>query len=225
MKFSLAVMIAMFAAGPALAQSAQPVHTQPGVPASPTQQSPQDQSPMAAPQEPAPQKVDPAKEKAIRHLMEVTGTSKLGDNMTEAVSFQVKNAMSRRLPADRLDKFMADFNQKLSAKGPSSEVVDAQIPIYAQHFSMEDLQSMIQFYESPVGQRMVKALPAVLQESQRTGAQIERTAALQTLKDMSGDYPELKSMLPQDEQKPPSLGTPQPQPKPQTQQPSPKPQH
>jgi len=219
MKFSLAVMIAMFAAGPALAQSAQPVHTQPGVAASSTQQSPQAQSPMAAPQ-----KVDPAKEKAIRHLMEVTGTSKLGDNMTEAVSFQVKNAMSRRLPADRLDKFMADFNQKLSAKGPSTEVVDAQIPIYAQHFSMEDLQSMIQFYESPVGQRMVKALPAVLQESQRTGAEIERAAALQTLKDMSGDYPELKSMLPADEQKP-SLGAPQPQPKPQAPQQPPKPQH
>jgi uncharacterized protein len=221
MRVCLVMTIAtMFATGTAFAQSAQPTHTQPGVSASSAQQGQAPPS-MAAQQQPAPQKVDPAKEKAIRHLMDITGTAKLGDNMTEAVSFQVKNAMSRRLDPGKLDKFMTDFNQKLTARAPSNEVVDAQVPIYAQHFSMEDLQSMIQFYESPVGQRMVKALPQVLQESQRTGAEIERGAALQTLKDMSNDYPELKTMLPPDQgAKPPSLGTPQPQPQPQ----SPKPQ-
>jgi uncharacterized protein len=229
MKFALVTITAavVFAAGPALAQSAQPVHTQPGVPApsAQQQQTPQQPQTLGAPQQPAPAKVDPAKEKAIRQLMDITGESKLGDKMTEAVSFQVKNAMSRRLPADKLDKFMTDFNQKLTAKSPSNEIVDAQIPIYAQHFSMEDLQGMIQFYQSPVGQRMVQTLPEVLQESQRTGAEIERKAALDTLQGMSGDYPELKSMLPQDQQKP-SLGpgTPQPQsPKPQSQPQGPQP--
>ena len=64
---------------------------------------------------------------------------------------------------------------------------------------------MIKFYETPVGQRMAKTLPQVMQESQKTAADIERSAALSTLKDMAGDYPELKSMLPPDEQKP-SLG-------------------
>jgi uncharacterized protein len=223
MKFRFVMMLAaVFAAGPALAQTpaqaGPPVHQQPGV------TSPAPTQPAMAPQEPAqpPQKVDPAKEKAIRHLMDITGTSKLGDNMTEVVAMQVKNAMSRKLPPDRLQKFMDDFNQKLSAKGPANEVADAQVPIYAQHFSMQELQGMITFYESPVGQLMVKSLPEVLQESQRNGAEIERTAALETLKDMSGDYPELKSMLPPDEQKPPSLGTPQP--KPQTPAQPPKPQ-
>ncbi|HKS65650.1 MAG TPA: DUF2059 domain-containing protein [Candidatus Acidoferrales bacterium] len=233
MKVLLAMIAtAVFAAGPAFArttpqtpsqapaQPARPTHVQPGV-AAPNQQTQSAPAP-ATPQEPAPQKVDPEKEKAIRHLMDITGTAKLGNNMTEVVALQVKNAMSRRLPADKLDKFMSDFNQKLSTRSPSNEVVDAQVPIYAQHFSMEELQGMIQFYESPVGQQMVKALPDVLQESQKTGAEIERKAALDTLKDMSNDYPELKPMLPSDEQKP-SLGPggqPQPQsPKPQGSEP------
>lgn len=227
--FLVMITAALFAAGPALAQTpAQarpPVHYQPGV-AAPDQQAQSSPKP-ATPEEPAPQKVDPAKEKAIRHLMDITGTAKLGNNMTEVVALQVKNAMSRRLPADKLDKFMNDFNQKLSTRAPANEVADAQVPIYAQHFSIEQLQGMIQFYESPVGQEMVKALPDVLQESQKTGAEIERKAALDTLKDMSNDYPELKSMLPPDEQKP-SLGPgtqPQPQsPKPQSPQQPPKPQ-
>jgi uncharacterized protein len=225
MKVRFAIIAAVvFCAGPALAQQTPapanpPVHYKPGV-AAPSAEQPAEAAPKPATPEPAPVQVDPAKEKAIRHLMDITGTSKLGNNMTEVVSLQVKNAMSRKLTGDRLDKFMTDFNQKLNTRAPSNEVADAQVPIYAQHFSLEELQGMIQFYESPVGQEMVKTLPEVLQESQRTGAEIERKAALDTLQDMSNDYPELKSMLPPGEQKP-SLGPGgKPQPEPQ----SPKPQ-
>lgn len=162
-------------------------------------------------------KIDPEKEKAIRHLMELTGTSKLGDNMTQAVSSQVKNAASRNMSGDRLQKFADDFNQKLTVRGPATEVATAQIPIYAQHFSMEDLQGMIQFYESPVGQRVMKVFPQVIQESQQAGASIERSAAIATLQEMSGDYPEIKPMLPQEQR--PSLA-PGTQPQPQSPKPS-----
>jgi uncharacterized protein len=219
MNFRFAFITAALMAGSAFAQA-------------PTQTAPQNQRQSGAsdrvtpvtPGLPAEQKVDPEKEKAIRHLMDLTGTAKMGNNMTEMISMQVKTAMSRNLPADRLAKFMDDFNQKLSVRAPATEVADAQIPIYAEHFTMDDLQGMIHFYESPVGQRMVKTLPAVLQESQKTGADIERSAALATLKDMSSDYPELKTMLPPDQQKP-SLGPGgQPQsPKPQQNPPKPQP--
>lgn len=223
-----AIAAGLFLAGSALAQvqpqPQAPVHVQPGVPASSAAAQPPASAAGAAP---APVKVDPEKEKAIRHLMDVMGTAKLGDNMTEMLSEQVKNAMSRRLPADRLQKFMDDFHQKLGAKSPSSQVEDASVPIYAQHFSLQELQGMIQFYESPVGQQMVKQLPDVMHESQMQGAVIERKAALDTLQDMSTDYPELKSLLPQDQNggapPPGSLKPKQPEQQPQSQQP-PKPQ-
>jgi uncharacterized protein len=202
---------ALLVAGSALAQAPTPTGQQ-----SPHQadvarsQSEQGVTPVR-PGAPSEEKVDPEKEKAIRHLMDLTGATKMGPNMSEMISRQVQSTMSHNLPADRLQKFMDDFNQKLSARVPSTEVADAQVPIYAQHFTMDDLQGMIHFYESTVGQRMVKVLPQVLQETQNTGADIERSAALATLKDMSGEYPELKTMLPPDEQRP----SMQPQPKPQ----------
>jgi len=229
MKYLLANLAAsLLVASSALAQAPAPGSSsgqhQPGVSASRPAQQAQSQESSGVQQAPGAQKVDPEKEKVIRQLMELNGTSKLGDNMTEAVAFQVKTQMSRSLASDRLQKFMDDFNQKLGARSPSNGVLDAEVSTYAQHFSMEDLQGMIHFYETPVGQRMAKALPQVLQESQRTAADIERTAALATLKDMAGEYPELKSMLPPDEKKP-SLGPGgQPQrPKPQgpEQQPNP----
>ena len=223
MKFCPALVIAaLFAAGPALGQTpaqSQPVQHQSGVPAAQPSPQTKQQAAPATPQQSA-EKVDPEKEKAIRHLMELNGSAKLADNMTEAMAFQVKTAMSRNLPAERLQKFMDDFNQKLNSRSPANEVASVEVSTYSQHFSMEDLRGMIQFYESPVGQRMAKALPQVMQESQKSAADIERNAALATLKDMSNDYPELKTMLP-GEQKP-SLGPGgQPQPpsaKPQTEQ-------
>lgn len=226
MKFRFTILTAsLFLAGSALAQiqpqTVPPAHYQPGVPAS--QAQPPANPPVAS--GPATAKVDPDKEKAIRHLMDITGTAKLGNNMTEVVAMQVRNAMSRKLPADRLQKFMDDFNQKLTARAPANEVQDAEIPIYAQHFSLQELQGMIQFYDSPVGQQMVKSLPEVLQQSQQTGAEIERKAALDTLQAMSNDYPELKSMLPQEQSNPSGPGGTQPPgslkpQQPQTQQPS-----
>lgn len=221
----LLISAALFAVPPVFAQ-AQPQSSAP--PHQPSLSAPSAQSqakPQTAPgTSPASEKIDPEKEKAIRHLMEITGASKDGDNMTMLLSSQVKNVVSRSLTGDRLQKFVDDFNSKLSAKSPANEVTSAEVAIYAQSFSIEDLQGMIQFYESPVGQHVMKALPEVLHETQQQGATIERTAAFSTLKEMTGDYPEIKSLLPDDQKPSLAPGTQPQQPKPQTQPEQPKPQ-
>jgi hypothetical protein len=230
MKHSLALIGAMlFFAGTTPAQAPSqtpPPQHQPGVPAQSAQPSELKPLPAAGPPAAASEKVDPEKEKAIRHLMEITGSSKMGENMTENMASQVKSVMSRSMSGDRLQKFVDDFNQKLSAESPAAEVDSAEVPIYAEHLSLEDLQGMIQFYESPLGQRVMKTLPQVLQETQQRGQAIERNAAYSMLREMSGDYPEVKPLLPES-QKPalaPGAQSPQPQPKPQLQPQQPKPQ-
>ena len=140
-------------------------------------------------------KVDPAKDAAIRHLMDLTQTSKMGDEINAYITKQVHDGLSQALQPDRLAKFMGDFSTKLEAAAPASAVTDAVVPIYAKAFSMEDLQGLIQFYESPLGQRVVKTLPEVAQSSQRVGVQLEQKGALAVLQGMSNDYPELKQML------------------------------
>jgi uncharacterized protein len=141
------------------------------------------------------EKVDPAKDAAIRHLMDLTQTSKMGDEINAYITKQVHDGLSQALQPERLAKFMADFSTKLDAAAPASAVTDAVVPIYAKAFSMEDLQGLIQFYESPLGQRVVKTLPQVAQASQRVGVQLEQKGALTVLQGMSNEYPELKQML------------------------------
>jgi hypothetical protein len=216
MKFGTALIAAvLFAAGPVLAQ-APAGETQPQKPA--TQNELPARVQPVQPQVPAPipaaEKVDPAKDAAIRHLMEVTDMSKLGDHLSSAITLNVRNVMSRTLPADRLQKFMEAFAQKFNAQSPSSKAMDAVIPIYAQNFSIEDLQGLIQFYESPLGQRLVKVMPQVHKESDSVSEKIEEKEAIGVLRTMAVDYPELNRLLPPEEAKPGTAPAPAPAPEP-----------
>ena len=216
MKFSTAVITAgLFMAVPAFAQapangtqSAPPAHHQPGVAAKPAPAA--QPGAAAATPAPAPEKVDPAKDAAIRHLMDVTETSKLGDTIQGAISNQVQNVMgqSRAIPPDQMQKFMDTFNQKFDASAPSGAVTDAMVPIYSHHFSLEEIQGITKFYESPVGQRLVKEMPALLQETHNIGLEMDQKAAIDVLRAMSTDYPQLKQMLPPDPNQP--AGAPAP---------------
>jgi hypothetical protein len=213
MKVRTALFVAaILVASSALAQAAPtgmpqqpPVHHQPGVtaqPASPSAQPAQATTPT--PGAVTEEKIDPAKEAAIRHLMDITETSKLGDNMSAFITSQVRSAASRTIQPENLQKFMDAFSQKFGTSAPPSAVTEAMVPIYARAFSFEDIQGLVAFYESPLGQRVVKALPGVIEESQNVGVEIDRKVAISVLRDMSTDYPELKRILPPEHPQPES---------------------
>jgi hypothetical protein len=186
-------------AGSAMAQ------TQPGTTAPPAQHTPGTKAPAAAsaPADKPAEKLDPAKETAIRHLMDITETSKMGDNLNAAITRQVHEVMGKAIPQDQLPKFMETFSQKFAVAAPSSAVTDSMVPVYAKNFTMEDIQGLIKFYESPLGQQVVKVMPGVVQQSQASGAAIDQKAAISTLRSMSEEYPQLKQMLPPDPSAPP----------------------
>ncbi|MGB0035468.1 MAG: DUF2059 domain-containing protein [Candidatus Acidiferrales bacterium] len=196
-----------FAQAPPAAQQNPPAQHQPGTLANPPQVP---ATPQAAPPAAAPEKPDPAKEAAIRHVMDLMGTSKLGDQITSATTTQVRTFTSRSIPPDRQSEFMDRFSQKFKQLVPPERINNAAIAIYASHFSLEDLQGIAQFYESPVGQRVTKVLPQVYQESEAAGMQIVRKEAMEILRGMTDDYPELKAKLPPDNSKPAPAPAPAP---------------
>jgi hypothetical protein len=61
------------------------------------------------------------------------------------------------------------------------ELTGLAIPIYDRHLTMEELQALIDFYATPVGQRVVKKLPLVAQESNAIGQQWGETKALEIM--------------------------------------------
>jgi uncharacterized protein len=216
MKLLTAVIAGLLcAAGPALAQapasSTPPTlapHATPGqaAPAKPATQAP-----------PAPaEKIDPAKDAAIRHLMDITDTSKMGENIASFITSKVHDGVGRAIPADQLPKFMDTFSQKFTAGLPPTAVNDAIVAIYAKHFSMDDIQVLTKFYESPIGQRIVKEMPDVNQQMGIAGQQIETAVAISVLRGMTDEFPQLKQMLPPDSSAPAPSNAPAPAPAPAT---------
>jgi uncharacterized protein len=189
MKVRAALILALcFVAAPLMAQ------TPAAPPQKPAAQHPPSQLESVVPA--VPEKVDPAKDTAIRHLMDITEESKLADNVSGAMSMQVHTLVGRAMPAERLEKFMVDFDQKFRSSVPSSKVIDGVVPIYAKNFTMEEIQGLIKFYESPLGQHVVKSMGQVSHDSQELAVNMEKEAALKTLRAMSTDYPEIAKMLP-----------------------------
>jgi hypothetical protein len=198
MKVRVALTVAMiFAAVAQTAQAQTPTDgTQPKPAAQhqPATRVQPAQGPASA-QTAAARKVDPAQDAAIRHLLDITDQSKIADHISGAISMQVRSIMGRNLPEERLQSFMLDFDLKLHNKVSPNQIEDLVVAIYAQYFSADDIQGLVKFYESPLGQRIVKTMPQVVQDSQDAGLKIERQAGLEALQEMSDEYPELKPML------------------------------
>lgn len=55
---------------------------------------------------------------------------------------------------------------------PIDEITQAMIPAYQQHFSKSDIGAMNAFYSSPVGQKVLQELPAVMQEGSQAAMPI-----------------------------------------------------
>ncbi|MFZ0800325.1 MAG: DUF2059 domain-containing protein [Terriglobales bacterium] len=55
---------------------------------------------------------------------------------------------------------------------PVDEIIDAMVPIYQKHLTKSDLEAVIAFYSSPVGQKLLKEQPAMMAEGMRAGQDI-----------------------------------------------------
>lgn len=202
-KFALA-LIAVFASGPLMAQAPAAGRN----PASnPPAQTPAAGAPPAAAAAPA-APVDPAKAAVIRQLMDATGAGKLGEEYVDAVTERVRQVVANVIPQpNRLQQFMDAFTKDFATRVKAAQVNDAQIPIYANHLSLEDIQALLNFYQTPAGQRIIKALPLIVEESQNAGANMVQPAAMDTLRQMAAQFPEVNQIL---DQQAPAVPTPSP---------------
>jgi len=114
-------------------------------------------------QKPAPASSEQASlDRDVRHLLDLSGTSKLAQQMITAMIPSFKQ-MAPDAPAGFWDEF---------AKGVDpQELVEMVVPIYKQHLSHDDIRGAIAFYESPAGKHLVANQPAILQDSMAAGQQ------------------------------------------------------
>jgi hypothetical protein len=113
----------------------------------------------AAPAPPAEQ-VDPGMEADIRMLIEVSGGAALGKQMFDGMMGSFRGTMPG-VPAAFWDGMAREFDP--------NEFTNLLVPIYARYYTREDIQALVAFYRSPLGQKMVSVNPMVVQDSMAAG--------------------------------------------------------
>jgi len=135
--------------------------------------------------------IDPQKEVRIRELMEVTGAKNLGQQLIEAGMEQFRSSVQDSQPNNPRAKQFADaFAARFPKHFDPDSLTERVIPIYDKYLTTDDLKGLLDYYRSPLGQRMLKALPEVTRESQAAGFALGQKAAQETMEELKADFPE-----------------------------------
>jgi len=123
--------------------------------------------------------IDPDKEKAIRKLLDLTGSSKIGMQIAQQMIATFRSSQSS-VP----DEFWVEFSKKIKP----DDLINMIIPIYDKHYSKEDLEGLTTFYESPLGQKVIASIPQITSESMQVGQQWGEALGKEVVQELQKRY-------------------------------------
>lgn len=101
------------------------------------------------------------KEAAVRELLELTNAADIGK--------QVMDQMGAAYSAQMGPEF-GEYWERFTSRVDGDELTELLVPIYAKHFELSELHELIRFNRTPVGQKMMRVMPDIMQESMEVGA-------------------------------------------------------
>jgi hypothetical protein len=134
--------------------------------------------------------IDPAKEADIRSLLELVGAKDaILDAASGATEQYRQKAIETSANNDRaqafVNNYLADFQKKFDANAVNEELVG----IYDKHFTDEEIKGLLEFYGSPLGQKVAAELPRINREVQFATRSASNQAARQAWQDLRAEYP------------------------------------
>ena len=162
----------------------------------PTTGQDSDQSLAAAARATRRPKVDPVKEADIRELLQVTSAGTLATQSMDEMEKTIRPLVSRSLPPGEYREKLVDlFFEKFRAKRTPDQLVDLIVPIYDKYYSDDEIKSLIQLYQTPLGQKMLTVLPKVMAESQAAGGRWGQDLGRQCMLEVLTEHPDLAKAL------------------------------
>jgi hypothetical protein len=104
----------------------------------------------------------PPTEQQVRQLMDVIG---LGKSLSQ-MNTQIVASMKQALPC-----VASNYWQDFIDQSGSREFIGRLVPVYQKHFTADDVQGLIKFYSSPLGQKVLSQMPAAMAEANQAGQQ------------------------------------------------------
>ncbi len=116
---------------------------------------------------------EPVSESAIRELLVVTNTKNLLEGtksqLDAMVAKGIEQGLNGKSPTPKQQQIITDMKNKMVAlvQGLLSweKMEPLYIRLYQESFTQEEVNGMLAFYKSPVGQAVVRKTPVVMQKS------------------------------------------------------------
>jgi hypothetical protein len=104
----------------------------------------------------------------VRQLLQSTVKTQ-EDDITTVTHNMFHKALPDATPAEKaeFEKIVASELKAMLDDYPIDDVLRDMVPIYQSHFSESDLDQIVGFYSSPIGQKVLREMPALLAESSR----------------------------------------------------------
>lgn len=141
-------------------------------------------------------KIDPAKEADIRKLLDLVGTKALVSQTVDSMSKSIKPLLTNSLPPGEYREKLVDlFFAKFTTKSNVDHLLDLAVPVYDKNFSHQEIRSLIEFYQTPLGQKTISALPKVTAEMQEQGRKWGEELGKQCMLEVLAEHPDLADAL------------------------------
>ena len=109
--------------------------------------------------------IGPSKEADIRSLMELLGARDMvRDGANNAVEQAREKLLSTVPNNDKGQAFLNAFATGYQKRFDADQVTDEFVSIYDQHFSEDEIKGLLQFYGSPLGQKVATEMPKIGRE-------------------------------------------------------------
>ena len=113
----------------------------------------------------------PATKEDIQKYLDVMHSREMMAKMVDAMSAPMHKMLHERYLKDK-DRLPPDFEERTakmmddSMKSfPWDEMLDSMVPVYQKHFTKGDVNALIAFYSTPTGQKLLRDMPAIMQEA------------------------------------------------------------
>src|SRR6267142_1295368 len=136
--------------------------------------------------------IDPAKEADIRSLMELVGARDLVQDGANTTIEQSREKLLATVPNnDKGQAFVNAFAASYQKKFDVDQVTEQLASIYDKHFTEDEIKGLLQFYGSPLGQKVAAEMPKIGREIQAATRAASNKAAKEALAELKQQNPEV----------------------------------
>jgi uncharacterized protein len=128
----------------------------------------------------------PSREEVLKlfEMLQISKTMEIAIQAAKQQSIEMAEQMIEEKAPDATAEQKKQMREMINgvmaeALGPAAikEMLEATVPVYQRHLSKSDLRAMMAFYSSPVGQKVLREQPAMVQESMQAAAGIQQRIA------------------------------------------------